>query len=231
MTTQQESKTKAGAEPMDKAAREAGAPQDFTPRPRDAYAVVTLITEVQAIFPDMEVETFGPNGRGVSLDVAFYDDDEPDLSAVLALLGDPAYTAEPRIEEVARSTNDNCTIVTIINDPSLYDRREPFGIAGAIEVMSSEEGEPDLIDPDDEPGFDALFDDDAVDTEDVEKNEPEALDEDDELTEEEDTEPEEKPGHYIYRSSITGRIVTEAYAKRNPDKTQQEWVADSEEDE
>lgn len=33
----------------------------------------------------------------------------------------------------------------------------------------------------------------------------------------------EKP-KFIYRSSITGKVVTEAYAKANPDTTQRETI-------
>lgn len=33
-------------------------------------------------------------------------------------------------------------------------------------------------------------------------------------------------GHWIYRSSITGQIVTKAYADANPDTTTREWVED-----
>jgi hypothetical protein len=32
--------------------------------------------------------------------------------------------------------------------------------------------------------------------------------------------------HYIYRSSITGKIVTEEYAKANPSTTYRELVED-----
>lgn len=33
-------------------------------------------------------------------------------------------------------------------------------------------------------------------------------------------------GHYIYRSSITGLIVTKEFAEANPDTTTKEWVED-----
>jgi hypothetical protein len=235
----EQSQTKKVSEPMDKAAREAGAPQDFTPRPRDAYAVVTLVSEVQSIFPDISVETFNPNGRGVNLSVAFYDDEEPDLATVLALIED-----ETRIEVVERSTGDESepgyTVVQFDNNPVSYDRREGFDIAGAIEVLSEDVPPSEaLIDPDDDPEEEprerAI--NDGVESEQHEPGFSDAADigiadeDDDVLTEEEDTEPEAKPGHYIWRSAKTGRIVQEAYAKRNPDTTIREWVADSEEDE
>lgn len=33
-------------------------------------------------------------------------------------------------------------------------------------------------------------------------------------------------GHWIYRSAITGKLVTQAYAAANPNTTTREWVAD-----
>jgi len=32
-------------------------------------------------------------------------------------------------------------------------------------------------------------------------------------------------GHWIYRSAITGQLVSENYALRNPNTTVREWVA------
>ena len=35
-----------------------------------------------------------------------------------------------------------------------------------------------------------------------------------------------KNGHWIYRSAITGKLVTEEYARANPNTTTREWVED-----
>lgn len=187
-------------EPMDASAVETPTPQPITTRPRTAYAVDTLITEVQAIYPDMEVETFGPNGRGVNLDVAFYDDDEPDLQALLGLV-----ESEPRVAEVMRSTNDNCTIVAINNDPAIYDSRDSYGLVDAYKVLSEDvPAEPALVDPEDDTD-DGSSEYDTDLGADAEEGEPE----------------------YIYRSAKTGRIVTEKYALANPDITVREEVDES----
>lgn len=193
--TPQEQKVSA---PMDQTVREVGAPQDFTPRPRDCYAVLTLITEVNAMYPDVEVEPFNPNGRGVNISVAIYDHEEPDLIALLPLIGD-----EPRVEVVERVMSDRpgFTVVHFVNNPVTYDLRAPFGLVDAYKVLSTEDGEPDLIDPDDD------------------------------LTEEEETERPSKPTRVIYLSKATGRAVTDTYAKRNPDKVEAQTFETSEEDE
>jgi hypothetical protein len=33
-------------------------------------------------------------------------------------------------------------------------------------------------------------------------------------------------GHFIYRSAVTGQLVSKAYAQAHPSTTVREWVAD-----
>lgn len=106
---------------------------------RTAYAVETLISEVEAVFPGVDYTLTNRNGRGVALGVTFFGSEETvsDLGNLLLLMNDPAYSEDHRIEEVTEDAEG--VHVLFFNRSLLQDSRESFGLAGAWAVLTGEQ--------------------------------------------------------------------------------------------
>lgn len=135
-------KTKTVA-PMDDSIREEKVGKPAANNARVCYALVTLVSEVSEMFPEVPVEYSNVNGRNTSLDATFdltpLDVQDRGLfSDLFRLLGDSAYNEDRRVAEVV--VDGDQVLVSMRNDPRTMDSREPFGMADALLVLADEEG-------------------------------------------------------------------------------------------
>lgn len=109
---------------------------------RKAYALETLISEVDELFRGAPYTVSGVNGRGVALTVEFAHN--RDLGDLLHLTAD-----DPRVAAVFE--NEEATVVLFANDARTQDLRDPFNLAEAYNEMGGEwaQTEPDENEADD----------------------------------------------------------------------------------
>jgi hypothetical protein len=117
---------------------------------RACYAAKTLVAEVEALFPGVPVDYSNRDGRSTALDVSFDltvldEPDGQDLVTLLTLLGDSAHNEDPRIREVMADPGTLQVLVGFRSNPRTQDSREPFGLADALDVLSGDESEGDVL--------------------------------------------------------------------------------------
>lgn len=118
-------------EPMDPGARETATPVATTNRRRNAYALDTLVGEVDTLYPDIPIEVSNVDGRGTALDVQFaLTEEHSGLMDLLRLV-----QSDNRVKEVLVEEDDMLVLVSFRSDPRTQDSREPFHLADAIDVL------------------------------------------------------------------------------------------------
>lgn len=122
-------------QPMDPSAREGDGVMHVN-HPRMTYGMETLVAEVLALFPETTYETSNVNPRNVAFDVQFditsFGADPHEVATLIGLTED-----DERIFEV--SANQTHVLVSFVNNPTLMDNRDPYGLADAWIVLN--EGE------------------------------------------------------------------------------------------
>lgn len=143
--------------PMDDGIRERAVGAPSTNSQRVCWAIKTLVAEVTNLFPETTVEYSNYDGRNTALDATFdismldADTDRVDAMNLLALLGDPAYNVDPRVDYVITSAEDAAVLVSMKASLRTQDSREPFGLADAYEIFA-ESAEPQYVWENDETG-------------------------------------------------------------------------------
>lgn len=130
--------------PMDPTAREGASPGLYVPRERLPYAMEQLISEVEALFPEVAHTESRRNQRGVAFDVQFdltgLDADlRDDAITLFDLLGDPAYNEDQRIEEVVTDQLEWEVLVSFRNNVQIMDDRTAFGLGEAWTVLRGDD--------------------------------------------------------------------------------------------
>jgi hypothetical protein len=125
---------KKAPEPMDSGAPERAVGEAAVTVQRACYAMMTLIAEVGALFPETVWMIENYNGRNVGLRVVFLTDgdDQDKLSDLLALVD-----SDSRVERVQTFASE--TIIDFHNRPRTYDLRDSFGLDEAWMVMGEED--------------------------------------------------------------------------------------------
>lgn len=101
--------------------------------PRVPWAMQTLLEELKQAFPDVKARHEGHNMYRVTVDLALNVPQDHPAEAVVALLPE-----DNRISDVERT--DEITMKVHFKDiMALYDRREPFGIIGALDILGGGE--------------------------------------------------------------------------------------------
>lgn len=125
--------------PMDPTVAESPVPVSTGPRARPAYALRTLISEIEDIAPEIPYELSNYKGFNTALDVSF------DLTAVpevevptlVTLLG--LVDSDPRVARV--EVEDGQGLVSLHANSRTQDLRDPFGLREAYDVLSVRETE------------------------------------------------------------------------------------------
>lgn len=131
-------KNSAATAPMDDTVQEvSGKGRVSTNNQRNVYALQTLIDEVRELFPETVVETSGYDGRNAAHDVTFtLDTGDAILADLLTRVDD-----DERVEEVI-DDGDMQVLVSFHHNARLQDKRDPFGLSEAFDVLveTAEEG-------------------------------------------------------------------------------------------
>jgi hypothetical protein len=119
-------------EPMDPSVFESAegrAPQNHK---RNAYALVTLVDEVRTMFPEVAYEFILHDGRNTALGVRFdltgLADEKGDFITLLRMVG-----SDGRVNEII--TTDESLTVVLIPSARTQDRRDPFGLLPAYDIL------------------------------------------------------------------------------------------------
>lgn len=120
--------TKKTAEPMDNAAAESKTPTPAQNRRRPAYALKTLVDEVVELFPEVQYEFDGYDGRGTALSVDITVYGSPGLAELLTLV-----EGDLRVEKVTEE--DGIVRVDLYSNPRIQDMRTSFGLDSAWEIL------------------------------------------------------------------------------------------------
>lgn len=121
-------------EPMDPAVREAAVPVTSTNKPRDCWAIKTLVAEVTSLFPETSHETSNYDGRNTALDVTFdlsMVEPGPDLDGLIDLL--VLVESDERVREVI--IDGSLALVSFRPGPRTQDIRDPFDLDKAWDVL------------------------------------------------------------------------------------------------
>lgn len=118
---------------MDPDAKEVQRSVNKMPRERVAYALLTLIEEIEDLFPETTVEIVSRNGRGVGYAASFATHESPELKELILLLRDP------RIEGTIHDEKEDLAFVSFHNNPRTLDSREPYDLASALAVLREDE--------------------------------------------------------------------------------------------
>lgn len=132
MTKKAEDKTG----PMDDSVKEATVGTAATNAPRQCWALKTLVSEVQILFPETPYEVSNIDGRNTALDVQFdlttLDSQErADLIVLLLSLDE-----DPRVAEVMGE--DGLVLISFKSNALTQDDRTPFGLADAYQILIEE---------------------------------------------------------------------------------------------
>lgn len=114
--------------PMDPTIREVKVGVTHVNRPRRAYALDTLIKEVESLFPETTYDVSGENGLNTSLDVTFSTKDCPGLADLLDLIEN-----DPRVQSLLQV--DDSTLVSFRSSLRTQDLRDPFQLDVAWTVL------------------------------------------------------------------------------------------------
>ena len=101
--------------------------------PRLCYAIVTLVDEVRALYPEAPYEVSNVNGRNTALDVAFDltaipEDDREVLVTLLRLVEDDVRVASVDVDE-------SQVLVSIKSNARKRNSRDTFDLDGAFAVL------------------------------------------------------------------------------------------------
>lgn len=114
--------------PMDVTMPE-GAAEMHVNHPRNVYAMDQLISEVEALFPDVHYEVSDRNPRNVAFSVRFDLIGDMDLRSLLTLV-----ESDERVSEVVADREG--VMVTFITNPVLMDNRDTFDLEAAYAVFA-----------------------------------------------------------------------------------------------
>lgn len=123
------------AMPMDPGALEGEAAMHQN-TPRTPYAMEELVSEVEAVFPDVTYEYSNRSPRHVAFTVRFTlvdPDQQRYLNLLLEWMADPAYNEDPRVLTVL--TDREGAEVTFVSNATLMDSRDSFGLVEAHGVL------------------------------------------------------------------------------------------------
>lgn len=100
---------------------------------RRCYALETLVSEVEGLFPETPHEVSAYNGRQVALDALFDLTalDESDASLLITLL--QLCDSDPRVASV--TVEDGQALVSFYNSARTYDSRDSFSLDAAFSVL------------------------------------------------------------------------------------------------
>lgn len=142
-------------QPMDAGAPERAVAEAATNNQRVAYGLVTLMTEIHALFDSVIPEYKEPDGRNtllaVALDLSEMDeDDRTDLTALISLFD---LHSAPRIESITVDDEEQSAYIKMRSNPRIQDSRQPFGLAAALEVLSGADEDEGYVNEDDDETF------------------------------------------------------------------------------
>lgn len=122
-----------GPEPMDPTFREVKNPEVSRNQPRDCYALQTLRSEVEALFPGVPSTTSNANAYNTALSISFdlTTLDDTDASLLLSILD--LMVPSARVESVM--VEDKQVIVTFRDSLRTQDSRETFALDAAYAVL------------------------------------------------------------------------------------------------
>lgn len=103
------------------------------PRQRVAYALMTLIEEIEELFPETTIEIVDRNGRGVGYAASFATHESPELKELILLLRDP------RVEGTIHDDKEDLAFVSLHNNSRTMDNRDPYDLASALAVLREDE--------------------------------------------------------------------------------------------
>lgn len=128
---------KKAAEPMDPSARETAKPEAVVRNVRHAYALETLVAEVETVFGEAIVTYGDPNNWQVIHEVTF---ETPDSSPMLAeVLLEVARQDERLMGDVYLDDDLSQAFVQFWPNPRIRDSRDGFGLAEILAVFSEDE--------------------------------------------------------------------------------------------
>lgn len=125
-------------EPMDPSVTEAKTGTATTNNQRNAYALVTLASEVHSLYPEMSYEFTNHDGRNTALGLSFDltelpEDERGDFTRLLWLVG-----SDPRVNEIV--TEYDQLLILLVPSARTQDSRDSFGLVEAYSIMFEEEG-------------------------------------------------------------------------------------------
>lgn len=124
-------------QPMDNSAPEAAIGTVRVNNHRMCWAMQTLIAEVEALFPETNYETSNIDGRNTAHDVTFdlsmlAPHEVNDLSILLTALD-----GDERVRDTI--AQDDMVLVSFVANARLKDKRDPFRLADAYDVLTEDE--------------------------------------------------------------------------------------------
>lgn len=108
-------------------------------RQRNAYALTTLIGEVQKLFPETKSQVGGYDGRNTALEVTFKHKDKDEFADLAILL--PLVKVDHRVAEVIVTEDKDEVLVQLHSNPRIQDLRDTFFLADAWIVLVASEDE------------------------------------------------------------------------------------------
>lgn len=131
--------------PMDPSIREETVGQQATNNRRVCYAIKTLVSEVERLFPETIATYSNYDGHNTALDVAFDyymidKDDQATFVDLLRLVGD-----DHRVEGVIVERDETSVLVSMRPSARTKDLRDTFDLNGAYLVLMGDET--DVSDP------------------------------------------------------------------------------------
>lgn len=122
-----------GPQPMDPGGPEPTSAPRSPNRRRSAYAITTLVSEIEQVFPGISHEVSNYNGFNTALDASFdltsvSEDEVATLTTLLSMLDSDSRVARVEIE-------DGQALVSLHSNLRTQDLRDPFGVAQAYEVL------------------------------------------------------------------------------------------------
>ena len=128
-----------GPQPMDPGGPEPTSAPRSPNRQRSAYAITTLVSEVEQVFPGVRSEPSNYNGFNTATDVTFdltsvSEDEVATLTTLLSMLDSDSRVARVDVE-------DGQALVSLHSNLRTQDLRDSFGVAQAHEVLSAKADE------------------------------------------------------------------------------------------
>lgn len=129
-------KNTSGPEPMDADAPERAVAAPTANRQRECYAMMTLRSEVETLFPETSISFGDPDGWGVKHEIIFDMSmlDEAEFKSASLLLS--MSLLDDRVVAFAKDEEEQSMAVEFVTDRRYRDSRETFGLDDAWLILT-----------------------------------------------------------------------------------------------